>query len=176
MTNLIASTTSKIETRGRKFNVSQHAIKRAWEISKNATVAHNTNPLNVAKKGLVKPSEFFSEALKIGWVEAKMLKNKTQFEAYKLHTVPKKNLGKILTDIAAYLVTNELVVANDKDSVHSIITKGSKVSTTVKYDLATHIFYSRFSTPAAQSTNRQILKTISEYSVNNGMVQLLIPA
>jgi len=100
------NTTTKVETRGRKFNPSKYAINRAWTIAKNAAVAHNTNPINVAQKGLVKPSEFFADALSMAWVEAKAKQSKTTVEMYALHKVPKKSLHKILNSIALFVVAN----------------------------------------------------------------------
>lgn len=154
------SNTNKIETRGRKFNPSKYAINRAWSIAKNAAVAHNTNPLNVAQKGLVKPNEFFADALRMAWVEAKAKQAKTPIDMYKLHKVPKKSLTKILNSIAGFVIVNQIVKTSHKDSVSKIITKASAASVDYKVELATNIFDARFTTGAARSTNRHTLHAI----------------
>ncbi len=138
------STTIKTETRGRKFNASKYAIVRAWEIARNATIAHNTNPIDVALKGLVKPTEFFAEALKMAWTEAKAkaAKNK-DIEMYKLHKVPKKNQKTILNAIDML-----------------IIAKATIGETPERLEIAETIFNARYTTTSARSTNRHILNAL----------------
>ncbi len=140
----MTNTTIKTETRGRKFNASKYAITRAWEIARNATVAHNTNPVDVALKGLVKSNEFFAESLKMAWVEAKAkaAKNK-DVEMYKLHKVPKKNQKTILNAIAMLIITKSTI--------------GEKPN---RLELAETIFNARYTTASARSTNRHILNAL----------------
>lgn len=141
-------TAIKTETRGRKFNASRYAIVRAWEIANNAAVAHNTNPINLAKSGQVKATDFFAESLKIAWVEAKakLARNK-DVEMYSLHTVPKKTRTKIL---------NALEMLNAvKASIGEVATKE---------EAATEVFAARFSTPSARSRNRHILAALADIS------------
>lgn len=135
----------KTETRGRKFNASKYAIVRAWEIAKNATVAHNTNPVNLAKSGQVKASEFFSESLRMAWVEAKSKKARLDVEMYELHSVPKKTQGKIL---------NALELLN--------AAKASVGEVPTNEEAAIEVFNARFSTPSARSRNRHILALLPE--------------
>ena len=168
MTNSTTTkTTRKTLAQGRKpgsgriFNPSKYAINRAWEIARNAAVAHNTNPLNVAQKGLVKPTEFFAEALRMAWVEAKAKQAKTEVEMYKLHKVPKKSLTKILNAVAQFAVVNKLARATSKDTSLTVITKAVTKSVEYKEELSTAIFNARFSTPAARSTNRHTLHALA---------------
>jgi hypothetical protein len=156
---------------GRKFEAAKFAINRAWEIARNAAVAHNTNPLNVAQKGLVKPTEFFAESLKIGWKEAKAKQVRSNVELYKLHPIPKKNKTTILNSIAMFIVANSLARTSSKDSVETIITKGAVASRNHKEALATKIFDARFTGASARSTNRHTLHAIAEVA-ETGLVPL----
>ncbi len=162
MKNTNSANTNSVETRGRKFNVSRHAVSRAWEIAKNATVAHNTNPLNVALKGLVKPSEFLADSLKIGWKEAKAKQAKIKIDTYKLHSVPKKSLTKILNTVAETIAANGLVKISQKDTVSDIITKAVGLQSGGNLIVATEIFKARYSTVCAASTNRHTLHALEE--------------
>lgn len=148
------TTTIKTETRGRKFNMAKFAISRAWEIARNATVAHNTNPIDVALKGLVKPSEYFAESLKLGWKEAKAKAAKdTSIEAYKLHKVPKKNQKSILNAI------DMLVMA-----------KAAIGETPKRLEIAETIFDARYTTVSARSTNRHIRNALP-MATDTGIVE-----
>lgn len=154
MTNTTITTQiAKTSTRGRKFNPAKYAINRAWEIAKNAETAHNTNPVDVAIKGLVKASEFFAEALKISWKEAKAKAAKLDFESYELHKVPKKNQKAILNAIDI-LVT----------------VKAAAGFAPTRLELAEEIFNARFTSPAARSTNRHTLNALPAV-VETGMVE-----
>jgi len=147
---------------GRIFNASKYSLTRAWEISKNAAVAHNTNPVLVAQQGLVKASEYFKDALVIAWIEARDKQAKNEIEAYKLYKVPKKSLAKILNAIASFIVVNKLAKTTEKDTVLDIIRKGADASKQCKESLSTAIFDARFTTVAARSTNRHTLKALPE--------------
>ncbi len=81
-------TIAKTENRGRKFQVAKFVMTRAWDISRNAAVAHNTNPIKVAQEGLVKASEYFISSLDIAWREAKAKIAKQDYDAYKMNKVP----------------------------------------------------------------------------------------
>lgn len=150
----MTNTTSKIETRGRKFNASKYAITRAWEIARNATVAHNTNPIDVALKGLVKPSEFFAESLKMAWKEAKAKAAKDKsVEMYALHKVPKKNQKTILNAVANLIIAKKAV--------------GEEPT---RLEMAEEIFNARYTTASARSTNRHILQSLPN-AVETGEVE-----
>lgn len=150
-------------TRGRKFNINKFVINRAWEIAKNAAVAHNTNPVDVALTGLVRASDFFAESMRLAWVEGKRKAAKmADFEVHTLHKVPKKNQAKILGDIAATLIAKGLVKAKVGEDALSTIYRATKASFEHREALATAIFHSRFGTPVSKSQNRHILKAIPE--------------
>lgn len=157
------SNVKTLSTRGRKFNAKKYVVSRAWEIAKNATVAHNTSPIKVAEKGLVKPSEFFAEAMRIAWTEAKLKMAKVaDHKVYDLHKVPKKNQQKIITDLATFITVKGLVKATKKDTPISVITKAVDVSKDNKIAIAEMLFNSRYGTPVAKSQNRHELKAIKE--------------
>lgn len=144
------TTIAKTTTRGRKFNASKFAITRAWEIAKNAADAHNTNPVDVALKGLVKASEFFAESLKISWKEAKAKAAKVEFEAYSLHKVPKKNKASIL------------------NAVQMLVTAKATVGLVPsKLELAEEVYNARYTSVAARCTSRHIAQSLSAL-VHNG--------
>ena len=156
---------------GSKFNPAKYAIVRAWVIAKNAATAHNTNALNVALKGLVKPSEYFKESLIMAWVEAKAKAKKEKIEAYKLHKVPKKSLRKILNNISGFLIVNEIVEFKTGDTSDKIIAKAvaNKDATDCRIGLAECIFDARYTTVSARSTARHIRNSIEE-TVATGVV------
>lgn len=152
-----------LSTRGRKFNSKKYVISRAWEIAKNATVAHNTSPIKVAQHGLVKPTEYLSESMKIAWVEAKAKMNKeADFKTYSMHKVPKKNQHKILADIALTVLIKGYIRPRKNEPVHYTISRAVDASKTHSVVLAEAIFNSRYGTPVAKSQNRHELKAIRE--------------
>ncbi len=160
--------TVSTSTRGRKFNINKFVVNRAWEIAKNASIAHNTNPVDVALKGLTRSSEYFAEAMRIAWVEGKRKAAKmSDFEVHTLHKVPKKNQAKILGDIAATLIAKGLVKAKAGEEALATIYRGAENTYEHREELATAIFHSRFGTPVSKSQNRHILKAIPELVETN---------
>lgn len=139
--------TTKVETRGRKFDVETYVDMRSLEIARNAEVSHNTNPINVAKHGLVKQADFMEDALIIAKREAEAKSAKQTVKMYKLITVTKKNQLKILASI-------DLLI-EAKKSVNEYPTNE---------ELATEIFRSRFGTGASRSTNRHMLHALADIS------------
>lgn len=150
--------TKTTSTRGRKFNKSKYAITRAWEIARNAEVAHNTNPVDVAQRGLVKASEYFAIALKEAWKEARQKAAKLEnIEMYVLHKVPKKNQKKILNAIDMLIET--------KASIGEIPTNQM---------IAETVFQARYTTPSAISSHRHIRDSIAEVAETKELSEAVI--
>lgn len=141
---------TNVTTKTRKVRKIQTktVMKRAWEIARNAEVAHNTNPINVAQKGLVKAAEFFKDSLSIAWKEAKdkALSKVTgaEFTPYQLHKVIKKNQAKVLNAIEIHVA----VKAQQGEALDN-------------HELAMEIFNVRFGTPVAKSMNRHVKKALA---------------
>lgn len=157
-------------TRGRKFNINKFVVNRAWEIAKNASVAHNTNPVDVASQGLTRSSEYFAEAMRIAWVEGKRKAAKMDnFEVYTLHKVPKKNQSKIITDLATAIVVKGIVKAKRNELAVQTISRAATDSCFHKLYLATAVFNARFGTAVSKSQNRHILAELGSI-VETGIV------
>lgn len=147
---------TKLSNRGRKFNQAKYAIVRAWEIARNAAVAHNTNPVDVARQGLVKASEYFAESLRLAWKEARQKKAKMENpEMYTLHKVPKKNQKSILNAI-------DILVA----------TKASVKEKPSNFEVAMTVFDARFTTGAARSTHRHVMHSLERITDHNELPEV----
>lgn len=91
------------------FDASKFAIKKAWQIARNKAVAHNTNPIDVALKGLLVPHDFMSDALTQAWKEAHAIKKGLPFyHVEKAHTFPTNKVKPIESAVAKFIVAKAI--------------------------------------------------------------------
>ena len=93
--NQVVLTQSK-ETRGRKVKWTG-TMSRAWIIARNCANFFNTNPSSIAKRGLVKASQFIGEALRLAWKELKsrVAGATTKQFRWAAHSIPRKSISKL---------------------------------------------------------------------------------
>lgn len=155
----------KVETRGRKFDAEKYVNRRALEIANNAAVAHNTNPINIAQRGIVRPEDFMPDATEIAMKEAQAKQERKKIKMYKLHTVPKKSMGKILDSLALFITSNNIVKLKSSDlDTATIIHKAAHAHPKWNEALAMTAFNTRFTTGSSRSTERETLAAIPKIS------------